>query len=212
MRQTSVIMLASNNAGKLREYRSLLKDYLGLELRALDEVVSNATRLERVETGSTYAENALLKGRLAHLAAKLPTLSDDTGLEVDALGGRPGVFSDRYAIPRDGESKSTANVRRLLEELKDVPKEKRTARFVCATYFFAEGTVLSATASLEGSILELPRGAYGFGYDPIFLIKGTNLSLAELSLEEKNRISHRAKALRELMTQITTKGIKFVHP
>lgn len=205
-------MLASLNAGKIKEYRSLFEEYPDLKFKTLPELVFNVSSLKEAETGKTYHENAFNKGRLAHLAAKVPTISDDSGLEVDALEGRPGVFSDRYSEPRPGETKDAANIRKLLEELKGVPKEKRTARFVCTLVFFVEGVVLTATDTLEGQILEAARGSNGFGYDPAFLVKGTDKSLAEMTLEEKNKLSHRAKAFRSMISQIHDKGIKLVRP
>ena len=212
MRKTNIILLASLNKGKIHEYQELFKEYPALEFKTLPELVFNVSSMKEAEKGTTYEENAYSKGRLAHLAAKYPTLSDDSGLEVDALGGRPGVFSDRYAEPKKDETREEANVRKMLEELKGVPKEKRTARFVCTTIFFVEGVHLVASEMLEGSILEVPRGTNGFGYDPIFLVKGTDKSLAEMDLEEKNKISHRAKALHSIMKQIQEKGIKLVRP
>lgn len=212
MRATNIIMLASQNRGKIHEYQELFKAYSNIEFKTLDEIVFNVYALKDAEKGNTYLENAFSKGKLAHFAAKVPTLSDDTGLEVDALKGRPGVFSDRYAQATAGEPKAQANMRKLLDELKGVPKEQRTARFVCTTVFFVEGVMLQATETLEGSILEIPRGEQGFGYDPIFLVKGTDKSLAEMTLEEKNKISHRAKALHAIMQQIRDKGIKLVRP
>lgn len=212
MRATNIIMLGSLNKGKIHEYAELLKAYPTIDFKTLPELVFNVSSLKEAEKGKTYYDNAFSKGRLAHLAAKYPTLSDDSGLEVDALSGRPGVFSDRYAQPGKDETKDMANVRKLLEELKGVPKEKRTARFVCCTVFLIEGVVLTATETLEGSILEVPRGGNGFGYDPIFLVKGSDKALAEMTLDEKNKISHRAKALHAIMTQIKDKGLKLVRP
>ena len=214
MRATNIIMLGSLNKGKLTEYKALFKELPELNFKALDEIVFNVTSLREAETGKTYEENAFKKGQLAHLAAKYPTISDDSGLEVDALEGRPGVFSDRYSVGEEkpGEARDAANVRKLLAELKSVPKEKRTARFVCTTLFFVEGVVLKSTGTVEGSILETPRGTHGFGYDPVFLVKGTDKSMAEMAMDEKNRISHRAKAFHELMAQIKSKGVKLVRP
>ena len=212
MRTTNIIMLASLNKGKIAEYCDLFKQYPNIEFKTLPELVWNVGSMKEAEKGHTYRENAFSKGKLAHFAAKVPTISDDTGLEVDALGGRPGVFSARYAQPGRDETNEAACVRKLLEELKSVPKEKRTARFVCTTLFFVEGVVLESTETLEGLILETPRGSYGFGYDPIFLLKGTDKSLAELTLQEKNKVSHRAMALASILSQLKEKGIKLVRP
>jgi XTP/dITP diphosphohydrolase len=212
MRATNIILLASLNHGKIAEFRDLFKAYPDLQLKSLPEIVANVTSLKEAEKGKTYYENAFAKGKLAHFAAKYPTISDDSGLEVDALGGAPGVFSERYSEPKPGETKDAANVRKLLSELKGVPREKRTARFVCTLVFFVEGVVLTATETMEGAIIEEPRGTHGFGYDPVFLVKGSDRTYAELTLEEKDKISHRAKALRSLMSQIQEKGVKLVKP
>lgn len=212
MRTTNIVMLASENKGKLAEYRSLFKEFPHLEFKSMAELIFNPTSLQEVENGATYYENAFNKGKLAHLGSKYPTISDDTGLEVDALEGRPGVFSHRYATPRTGEQQDQANVKKLLDELKGVPLEKRTARFVCTLVFFVEGVVLSVNDALEGTILEAPRGTNGFGYDPIFLVKGTDKSLAEMTLEEKNKLSHRGKALRQMIQLIKERDVKLVRP
>lgn len=212
MRSTNIIMLASLNSGKIQEYRALFKKHPEYEFKCIEEIVANTAALQKAENGKDYYENAFAKGQLGHLAAKLPTISDDTGLEVDALGGKPGALSDRYAPLEPGYGKSESNVRKLLDELRGVPKEKRTARFVCTLLFFMEGLMLSATETLEGSILETPRGSQGFGYDPVFLVKGTDKSLSEMSLDEKNQISHRAKALNSLIQQIKEKNLKLVRP
>ena len=212
MRNTNIIMLASTNHGKITEFASLFKAYPHLQLKGVEELVFNIRSLRGAENGNNYYENAYNKGRLAHLAAKYPTLSDDSGLEVDALDGKPGFHSDRYATPKSSETKDQANVRKLLEELKGVPKEKRTARFVCTLVFFVEGVVLTTTETMEGTILEAPRGENGFGYDPVFLVKGTDKSLAEMDTEEKNKISHRSKALKNMLTLIQEKEVKLVRP
>jgi XTP/dITP diphosphohydrolase len=207
----NVLVLATLNKGKIAEYREILQPYKKLVLKSLDEVVANAEAIKNIETADTYQKNALLKARAAFLAGKLPALSDDSGLEVDALEGRPGVLSARYGSAASGETKDAANIRKLLTELKGVPKKERTARFTCTTVFFSEGIVATATGTLDGSILEIPRGQNGFGYDPVFLVKGTDRSLAEIEASEKNRISHRARALQALLTELKDKGIDFAH-
>ena len=213
MRTTNVVVLGSNSKGKLEEYKSLFKtECPNLELRALSDLVFNVSSLKEAENGKNYFENAHNKGKLSHLACKYPTLSEDTGLEVDALGGKPGLFTARFASQTAGLPQDKANIKKLLEELKSVPKEKRSARFVCTTVFFVEGVVLTATETLEGTILETPRGEFGFGYDSVFCVKGSDKSLAEMSLEEKNAISHRAKAFRSILNQIKEKEIKLVRP
>lgn len=213
MRATNIIVLGSLNKGKIVEYRSLFTAHPELEFRSLADIIFNPSSLKEAETGKTYYENAFNKCKLSHFASHYPTISDDSGLEVDAMEGRPGVFSDRYATSRkEGESQDQANVRKMLEELKGVPLEKRTARFVCTLVFMVEGVILTTTGTMEGSILEAPRGSNGFGYDPIFLVKGTDKSLAEMTLEEKNKLSHRAKAFDEMLKLIKEKGVKLVRP
>ncbi|MBI2604919.1 MAG: RdgB/HAM1 family non-canonical purine NTP pyrophosphatase [Deltaproteobacteria bacterium] len=205
-------MLGSLSKGKTREYRELFRAYPEIDFKALGEIVWNPTSFQTVENANTYYDNAYAKGQLAHYAAKLPTIADDSGLEVDALGGRPGVRAHRFAEPKRGEAQDFANNRKLLEELKGLPGENRGARFACTIVFFVEGVVLSATGTLEGTILEAPRGDQGFGYDPLFLPKGSDKTLAEMSTEDKNKISHRARALKALMMQIRDKKIELVRP
>lgn len=212
MRPTNVIMVATLSKDKLEEYHQLFKAYPHLECKAIEELVFNAQHLSDVESGKTYQENAYNKGRIAQLGGKYPTISDDSGLEVDALGGKPGVRSHRYAMPRAGETQDMANNKKLLQELSGVPKEKRTARFVCTICFFVEGVQLSTTGTLEGTILEAPRGNQGFGYDPLFVPKGHDRTLAEMSMDEKNKLSHRALAFHDLMKQIKEKNVALVRP
>ena len=148
------------------------------------------------ETGDTLLENARIKARAAVALTRLPAIADDTGLEVDALGGAPGVHAARYAGPN---ASYADNVSKLLRELADVPTELRTARF--RTVCFAawpDGTEMSADGVLAGTITAAPRGTNGFGYDPVFVPKGETRTYAELSDEEKNAISHRARAVRML--------------
>ena len=146
------------------------------------------------ETGDTLLANARIKARAAVALTRLPAIADDTGLEVDALGGAPGVHAARYAGP---DASYADNVSKLLRELADVPTERRTARF--RTVCFAawpDGTEMSADGVLAGTITDAPRGANGFGYDPVFVPKGETRTYAELSDDEKNALSHRAKAVR----------------
>ncbi len=213
MKNTNTIMLATTSGNKIEEYEHLFQSYPTLNCKNLSEIVSNASSLSFVEAhGKSYYENAYNKGRVAHMAAKYPTLSDDTGIEVDALSGKPGLFSHRYAIPRVGETQDIANNKKLLQELSGIPKDKRTARFVCTLVFFVEGVALTTTGTLEGTILESPRGGNGFGYDPIFLVKGTDKTLAEMALEEKNQVSHRAKAFHNMIALIKEKNLTLVKP
>jgi len=192
------VVLASSNAGKLRELVPLLAP-LGLDL-----VAQNSLGIDTPpETGATFADNALLKARYAASVAGLPALADDSGIEVDALGGRPGVYSARYA----GEHASDQdNLRKMLEELRGVPEAKRTARYRCVIAFVREAQdvdPLIADGAWEGRIALAPAGSGGFGYDPIFVPEGFERTAAQLAAEEKNSISHRGRALRELIALLT---------
>jgi XTP/dITP diphosphohydrolase len=192
------ILIATSNKGKLREVQSYLSS-LNLRFHNLSEFPSLT---EPEETGSTFAENASLKARYYADQTKLWTLADDSGLEVEALGGAPGVFSARYAGVGASDSK---RIEHLLSELKNVPDEKRSARFVCALAFSNPRAELIklTTGTCEGRIALEPRGTNGFGYDPAFLPDGYEQTFGELSHEIKQNISHRANALR-LFTSFLT--------
>ena len=191
------VVLASSNGGKLRELGALLAP-LGFDLVSQTELGIETPP----ETGQTFAENALLKARHAAAAANLPALADDSGIEVDALGGRPGIYSDRYA----GEGASDAeNLRKMLEEMRDVPIPRRTARYQCVIVFVrtaADSEPILARGVWEGSLMTSPRGLGGFGYDPIFVPRGLERTAAELEPQEKNSRSHRGQALRALVEQL----------
>jgi len=192
-----VLVLATGNAGKQRELAALLGP-LGFEL-----VLQSALGIQSAEeTGQTFAANALLKARHASRLARLPALADDSGIEVDALGGRPGVWSARYAGP---DADDAANNEKLLAELAGVPTAGRTARYRCVIALVANAddpSPLLAEGAWEGRIGETPRGAGGFGYDPLFWPTGMNLTAAELPAAEKNAISHRGAALTALLAQL----------
>jgi XTP/dITP diphosphohydrolase len=182
------LLIATNNLGKLREIRQILNtpDF-SLDCLSLTEV---GIAQEIAETGDTYAANALLKAEFAARTSGLPSLGDDSGLEVDALGGRPGLYSARYA-PTQPERWT-----KLLSELKDVPWEKRTATFRCVVALVAPG---HETQIVEGNCtgyigFEL-KGSGGFGYDPLFFMPEFNCTMAELEEETKNRVSHRGRAV-----------------
>ena len=184
------LILASNNAHKAREFREILAS-LGVEILTQSEA---GCHFEVDETGETFEENAFLKAEAAMKATGEAAVSDDSGLEVDALGGEPGVHSARYT----GRHEDSDADRRafLMKKLEGV--EHRTARFVSAICcVFPNGDVLRARGECEGSIAEYERGANGFGYDAMFIPAGYELTMAELSPEEKNAISHRGAALRE---------------
>jgi XTP/dITP diphosphohydrolase len=190
------ILVATTNRGKLAELGALLAD-LPVELLPLSVVLPDLPPI--IEDGTTFEENALIKVRTASEAAMMVTLAEDAGLEVDALGGRPGVRSARFA--KDGATDSENNAA-LLSALQEVDDESRTARFRCALVLRdpwneAKPEVI-VHGACEGTITRQARGAGGFGYDPLFLVTGTGRTMAELSDEEKNRISHRAQAVRAL--------------
>lgn len=190
------MVLASSNPGKLRELQALLAPK-GWQV----EPQSNFGLVTPPEDGSSFVENALIKARYALAATGLPCIADDSGLAVDALGGRPGIHSARYA----GEGCSDAdNSRRLLEELHDVSEERRGARYHCALVLVRpdDPEPVICEASWEGRIALVPRGSGGFGYDPLFIVAGDSRTAAEMPAAEKNRISHRARAFEALAARI----------
>lgn len=192
----SRIVLATRNPGKVRELASMLSD-TGIQVFSLD-AFTGAPEVE--ETGRTFAENALLKALSAALHTGLVALADDSGLEVDALDGRPGVYSARFAGP---DATDEDNNRKLLALLQGVPAERRTARFRSAVALAdPQGRTRVVHGAYEGVILAEPRGTGGFGYDPLFLSPAHGLTLAELPLQEKNRISHRGQALRLALKEL----------
>jgi XTP/dITP diphosphohydrolase len=195
------VVLASRNRGKLAELQALLKP-LNWRLQPL----SDFTEQEAEEVAPTFLENALLKARFAARVSGRAALADDSGLEVDALHGAPGVRSARYA----GGGGDAANNRKLLESLAAVAEERRSARFVCVMAFLrhAEDPVpVIAQGLWPGRILRAPRGGGGFGYDPLFFVPGHGCAAAELPPEEKNHISHRAQAAQALLMQLRESGI-----
>lgn len=186
-------VLASGNAGKLREFNKLLTP---LDIRVLPQSELGVTEVE--ETGLSFIENAILKARHAAKVTGLPALADDSGLEIDALDGAPGIYSARYASLAGAEKSDAANIQRVLTELQEVPDPQRTARFQCVLAFMRHAldpTPLVIQRSWEGRILKVPAGEDGFGYDPIFYIPEQDCSAAELDPELKNRISHRGQAM-----------------
>ena len=185
---TPKLLIATNNQGKLREYRHLL-DGVPFEMVSPADVGIDA---ELEETGGTFEENAILKATTFSAASGLPALADDSGLEVDALGGEPGVFSARYA----GENATDADrIAYLLEKLKDVPEGQRAARFRCVIAIAQPGgKVELASGECNGFIAMEPRGEKGFGYDPVFTVPELGKTMAELPPGVKNQLSHRARA------------------
>lgn len=188
------IVLATNNAGKLRELQALLQP-LTVELVPK----SQFTQDEVAETGDTFVANALIKARHAAGVSGLPAIADDSGIEVDALDGAPGVFSARYA---GAAASDVDNLHKLLHEMNDVPDAQRTARYRCALVYVRQADdaePLICEAVWEGSITREPQGSGGFGYDPIFYVPVLGRTAAKISAQEKNRISHRGKALQQLL-------------
>lgn len=186
------LVLATRNRHKAQELASLLSD-LGISIRTLDAFPEVP---DVIEDGKTCEANAIKKARVVSRATGLLAVADDTGLEVDALGGQPGVYAARYA----GEHVTYEdNWRKLLRELSGVPHDRRTARFITvAAIASPSGEVQVAEGQLQGVITEEPAGAQGFGYDPVFFVPELGMTLAELSPDEKNRISHRAKAFAQV--------------
>lgn len=201
-----VLVLATHNQGKLRELRELLRDQVpGLDV---DTQVVDAGAVggpDVAETGVTFAENSLLKARAVAEATGLVAIADDSGLAVDVLGGAPGIFSARWS-GRHGDD--AANLRLLLDQLADVPDSHRSAAFVCAAALAVPASAAGGArevveyGQLEGTLLREPRGAGGFGYDPVLQPAGLDRSCAELSPAEKNAISHRGHAFRALLPSI----------
>ena len=191
------MILASNNAHKLFEIQAILADF-GEEIIPQREAGCD---FEVEETGTTFEENAYLKAIAVTRATGQPAIADDSGLEVDALGGEPGVYSARYTGNHEDTDEDRNNY--LLKKLGDTPMEKRTARFVsCICLTFPNGDVLRARGTMEGRILFAARGHNGFGYDPLFQADGYDCSNGELLPEEKNAISHRGKALRQIRKEL----------
>jgi XTP/dITP diphosphohydrolase len=191
------VVLASGNQGKLNEFNRLLADK-GFEIHTQSEFdVPDAD-----ETGLTFVENAILKARNAALHTGLPAIADDSGLEVDALQGKPGIYSARYAGEQGSDA---ANNTKLLDELNAINAPHRTARFRCCIVFMRHAedpSPIIADAAWAGHILHAPQGENGFGYDPLFYVPSHDCSSAELDSAEKNRISHRGQALQLLLQSI----------
>jgi XTP/dITP diphosphohydrolase len=188
------LVLASGNPGKLREFAQLFS------IKSIQVIPQNEfDTIEVEETGGSFVENAILKARNACKFSGLPALADDSGLEVDALQGAPGIYSARYA---GADASDNDNYIKLLSALNDVPLEERSARFQCVlVYMRHENDPMPQVfqGSWEGQILTKPSGVDGFGYDPVFLVPSEGCSSAELSKDKKNALSHRGKAIQELL-------------
>ena len=188
------IVLASNNAGKVREFNQLLT---GSDVEVLPQ--SEFDVIEAEETGLTFVENAILKARNAAEHTGLPAIADDSGLEVDALDGAPGIYSARFAGIGASDQQ---NLEKLLADINDVPDAQRTARFQCLMVYMRHAkdpTPQIFQGTWEGRILHTPQGDNGFGYDPIFFVPTHNCSSAELEPDVKNSLSHRGQALKQLI-------------
>ena len=195
------LLLASRNPGKLVELQRMLSAAGGVAVVGLNDVPQFP---DSPETGATFAENALAKGRDAVAATGLPAVADDSGLAVDALNGMPGVLSARWA-GRHGDD--VANLELLLAQLGDVPDERRGAAFVCAAALvLPDGTEIVEHGEWRGRIVRAPRGSGGFGYDPIFVPDGERRTSAELEPQEKDVASHRGRAMRALLPHLRRLG------
>ncbi|MBW9265532.1 MAG: RdgB/HAM1 family non-canonical purine NTP pyrophosphatase [Candidatus Thiodiazotropha sp. (ex. Lucinisca nassula)] len=188
------IVLASNNAGKVREINQLLASE---QITVVAQKEFNIP--DAIEDGLSFVENAIKKARHAASLSGLPAIADDSGIEVDALNGAPGIYSARFAGPG---STDEANLQKLLDHLKDIPEEQRSARFQCLLVYMRHAedpTPIICQGTWEGRILLQPRGENGFGYDPIFYVPTHDCSSAELAPEVKNSLSHRGQALKKLL-------------
>jgi XTP/dITP diphosphohydrolase len=195
------IVLASNNAGKVGEINALLKVE---QIRVVPQGQLDVPEIE--ETGLTFVENAILKARNAAVHSGLAAIADDSGLEVDALNGAPGIHSARYAGPGASD---LDNLNKLLDALGDVPPERRTARFQCLMVYLRHAedpTPVICQGTWEGRVLAAARGENGFGYDPVFFVPGEGCSAAELDPATKNRLSHRGQALSKLVSHLRGQG------
>ena len=187
------LVLATRNPKKLAELRRILEPVVNVEVLGLDDLPQYD---EAPETGATFAENALAKARDAVAATGLPAVADDSGLAVDALNGMPGILSARWS---GAHGNDVANLELLLGQIEDVPDERRGAAFICAAAFVLPGGrehVLEA--EMRGRLVRAPKGTGGFGYDPVFVADGQRVTTAELSPADKDAISHRGKAFRQL--------------
>ena len=210
------LLVASGNAGKVREFGELFAP-LGWACASLQTLAAErgVTIPEPEETGRTFRANACLKASAYSLAARLWTLADDSGLEIDALGGGPGVHSARWAakhgVSDAASGKDASNNCLVLEQLRDVPDGRRTGRFVCVLALAdpAGRVVLTARGSVEGEILRSRRGTGGFGYDPMFLIPRLGKTTAELTPDEKHAVSHRGGATRAIVELMRQHGLAF---
>ena len=192
------VMLASANPAKIVELKDILGQ-AGIEVIGLE----GRSSTEEIETGSTFTENALLKARHYRRVSGLPTIADDSGLEVETLGGEPGVHSARYGGPGAADADRVNN---LLDKLRNVPPDRRQCRFVCVAAIAWDGGERTFMGESCGSIMTEPRGQGGFGYDPVFFYRPLGRTFAELTAAEKANVSHRGRAFRKLVTWLRASG------
>lgn len=191
------VVLATGNKGKVKELARMLSD---LNIEVLPQSEFDVT--EVAETGSTFVENAIIKARHAAKQTGLPAIADDSGLAVDALGGEPGVYSARYS---GDQATDQSNITKLLDAMADIPKPQRQAKFLCVLVFMRHAddpTPIICQGEWVGEITTEQQGENGFGYDPVFWVEEKNCSSAQLSPEQKNELSHRGKALKQLLAQL----------
>lgn len=194
---TYKVVLASNNPGKIAEFQKLLA---AVQITLIPQTEFRVSEVE--EDGLSFVENAIIKARHASRQAKLPAIADDSGLEVDFINGAPGIYSARFAGAHATDDKNNT---KLLQLMLDVPTEQRTARFQCLLVYLRhpqDPTPIVCQGTWEGRILTKPQGINGFGYDPLFFVPERLCSSAELSPEDKNRLSHRSKAMSSLLEQL----------
>lgn len=194
------LVLATGNAGKLQEMKDILSPY-GWQVRGQKEFFQD----EADETGLSFVENAILKARFAAKKTGLPAIADDSGIEVSALKGKPGIYSARFSADETDQVTDESNLQKLLQEMKVIPQGKRQASYYCAMVYvehFEDPTPVIGLGRWYGEILREKRGEGGFGYDPIFWVEEFEKTAAELSKEQKNQISHRAQALNALTMQL----------
>lgn len=199
------LLIATTNAGKVAEFRALLGD----ATIYLDDLSQKAKVPEVEETGSSFLENAQIKAAAYALHFDCWAIADDSGLCVDALGGKPGIFSARWASQHNAGEGDADNNKLVLEQLKDVPDHERSARFQCAIAVSDEEgrIVMTCQESVEGEMLREPRGTNGFGYDPLFYVPSQGKTSAEMTGDEKHAISHRGKAMRMMIELLRDEGL-----
>ena len=185
------IVLATHNLDKCAEMKEILGE-MPIELLTLNKFSEIG---EIIEDGNTLEENALIKARTVHKMTNLAAMADDTGLEVDALSGQPGIYSARYA---GSNCSYSDNINKLLQEMENIPREKRTARFRTSIAYVDDNMELTTEGLVEGLITDVTRGTNGFGYDSVFYLRDQKKTYAELNMDEKNKISHRGKAVKNM--------------